>query len=61
MKKSLKTKKKVKIITNYVPKCNLYLYFLRYQNLMMKNADVSRTQGVCHVIDIFFDSSLGKV
>ena len=22
---------------------------------------VSRTQGVCHVIDIFFDSSLGKV
>ena len=32
-----------------------------YQNLLMKNADVSRTQGVCHVIDIFFDSSLGKV
>ena len=26
-----------------------------------KNADVSRTQGVCHVICIFFGSSLGKV
>ena len=26
-----------------------------------KNADVSRTQGVCHVIHIFFGSSLGKV
>ena len=27
----------------------------------VKNADVSRTQGVCHVIHIFFGSSLGKV
>ena len=26
-----------------------------------KNADVSRTQGVCHVIYIFLGSSLGKV
>ena len=26
-----------------------------------KNVDVSRTQGVCHVIYIFFGSSLGKV
>ena len=27
----------------------------------VKNADASRTQGVCHVIHIFFGSSLGKV
>ena len=26
-----------------------------------KNADVCRTQGVCHVIYIYFGSSLGKV
>ena len=26
-----------------------------------KNADVSRTQGVCHVICMFFGPSLGKV
>ena len=26
-----------------------------------KNADVNRTQGVCHVIQICFGSSLGKV
>ena len=26
-----------------------------------KNANVSRTQGVCHVIYIFVGSSLGKV
>ena len=27
----------------------------------MKNVDVSRTQGVRHVIHLFFESSLGKV
>ena len=26
-----------------------------------KNADIGRTQGVCHVIHIFFESLLGKV
>ena len=26
-----------------------------------KNADVGRTQGVCHVIYSFFGSSLGKI
>ena len=26
----------------------------------LKNADFSRTQGVCHMIYIFFGSSLGK-
>ena len=27
----------------------------------LKNADISRTQGVCHMIYIIFGSSLGKV
>ena len=27
----------------------------------LKNADVSRIQEVCHVIHVFFGSSLGKV
>ena len=30
-------------------------------DLPWKNADVSRTQGECHVISIFFGSSLGKL
>ena len=28
---------------------------------ILKGSDISRTQGVCHVIHIFFGSSLGKV
>ena len=34
------------------------------QNAMIfvgKNVDFSRTQGVCHVIHIFFGSSLGEI
>ena len=34
---------------------------LKIANIRSKNADVSRTQGMCHVIYIFFGSSLGKV
>ena len=30
-------------------------------DFLCKNADVSRTQGVCHVIYIFFGSSLVKI
>ena len=30
-------------------------------DLPLENAYVSRTQGVCHMIYIFFGSSLGKV
>ena len=48
---------KVKRIKNYLLKCNLYLYFLIYQNFLVsgeKNSDVSKTQGVCHVTHIFF-------
>ena len=33
----------------------------KFADFLRKNADVSRTQGVCHVIHIFFGFSLGKV
>ena len=65
IKKTFKGLKKVKRIRNYVFKCNLYLYFLVQQNLLIFSekmpADVSRTQVVRHVIYIFFGSSLDKV
>ena len=33
----------------------------KFIDFRLKHADVSRTQGVCHLIHIFFGSSLGKV
>ena len=63
IKTILKDSIKVRRIRNYVSKWKLCLYFLIEQNLLIigKNADVSRTQGLCHVIYIVFGSSLGKV
>ena len=46
--------KKVKRIKNYISKCNLYLYFW-YNKICwfsVKNADISITQNLCHVIHI---------
>ena len=34
---------------------------LKFVDFRLKKADVSRTQVVCHVIYVFFGSSLGKV
>ena len=33
----------------------------KFADFRWKNAEVNRTQGVCHVIQIFFESSFGKV
>ena len=33
----------------------------KFADFWWKSADVGKTQGVCHVIHIFFGSSLGKV
>ena len=38
-----------------------FLNIAKLADFQQKNADASRTQGVCHVIQIFFRSSLGKV
>ena len=40
---------------------SVFLDISKSADFPWKNADVSRTHGVCHVIYIFFDSSLGKV
>ena len=40
---------------------SVFLDIAKFADFRWKNADVSRTQGVCHVIYIFFESSLGKV
>ena len=58
-----KDSRKVKRIRNYVSKSNLcvFLDVAKFPDFRWKNADVSRTQGMCHVIYTFFGSSLGKV
>ena len=40
---------------------SVFLDLAKFADFWRKNVDVSRTQGVCHVIHIFFGSSLGKV
>ena len=64
IKATFKDLNKVKRIRTYALRCNLHLYFLIKQKLLIsdkKNADVSRSQNVFHVIYIFLGSSLGKV
>ena len=40
---------------------SLFLDIAKIADVRWKNADFSRTQGVCHVIHMFFGSSLGKI
>ena len=40
---------------------SIFLDIVEFADFWLKNADVSRNQGVCHVVHIFFGSSLGKV
>ena len=40
---------------------SVFLDITKFADFKGKNAYVSRTQGVCHVILTFFRSSLGKV
>ena len=39
----------------------VYPDILKTVDFWRKNTDISRTQGVCHVIYVFLGSSLGKV
>ena len=53
---------KVKRITNYVVKYNLSLFPGITKSLFLKkNAEISRTQGVCQAIYMYFLSSLAEV
>ena len=63
LKKIFQDSKKVKKIeTMYkIKSLSLFLDIAKFADFRQKNADVSRTQGVCHVIYILFGSSLGKV
>ena len=36
---------------------SVFLDVAKFADFWLKNADVSRTQGMCHVIDIFSESS----
>ena len=40
---------------------SVFLDIAKFADFQRKNANVSRPQGVCHAIHIFFGSSLGKV
>ena len=40
---------------------SVFLDIAKFADFLRKNADVSRTQEVRHVIHIFFRSSLGKL
>ena len=40
---------------------SVFLDKAKSANFRWKNADVSKTQGVSHMIYVFFGSSLGKV
>ena len=40
---------------------SVFLNITKIADFWVKNADVTRTQGVCHVIYTFFRSSLGKL
>ena len=40
---------------------SVFLDIAKFGDFWGKNTDVSRIQEVCHVINIFFGSSLGKV
>ena len=40
---------------------SVFLDVAKFADFRLKNRDISRTQGVCHVIYIFKGFSLGKV
>ena len=40
---------------------SVFLEIAKFTDFQWKNADVRGTQGVCHMIHIFFGSSLDKV
>ena len=40
---------------------SVFLDIIKFADFWGKKADVTRSQGACHVIHIFFESSFGKV
>ena len=60
IKTIFKDSRKFEINRNYVS-TGLFPDIAKFADFRRKNNDVSRTQRLCHVIHIFFGSSLGKV
>ena len=58
-----KTPEKLKELEIMFQNANISVYpdISNFADFRWKNANFSRTQGVCHVILIFFGSALGKV
>ena len=65
IKTTFKDSKNVNRVRTYALKYNLAISVFfdttKVSDFRCKNADVSTTQKVCHVIHMFFVSSLGKV
>ena len=64
LKQPLKTQKKLnELVIAYqnVQSIFLFLDITKVADFWWKNADISRSQGVCHMIYIFFGTFLGKV
>ena len=40
---------------------SVFLDIAKFPDFQWKNADAGRTQAVCHLINIYFGSSFGKV
>ena len=40
---------------------SVFVHVAKFADFWLKNTDISKTQGVCHAIHVFFRSSLGKV
>ena len=61
--KTIKDSKKLKIIWNYVLKCNLYLYFLIFKKSLISDKEIMISAEPRGWVTwyIFFKSSLGKV
>ena len=63
LKKSSKTQEKLKKLEIMYQNA-IYIYiswYKKFADFRWKNDDISRTQGVCHVIQIISGSSSGKV
>ena len=63
IKKIFKDSKKFKRL-EIINQNAIYTVFLdnvKFADFLSKNFDISRTQGMCHLIHMFFESSLGNV
>ena len=61
LKKIFEDSKKVKNLCTKMQSISVFSDIAKFDDFRWKNADVSTTQRVCHVTNIFFGCPLGKV